>query len=199
MARRFWSFFFLAAAAGQALAAEGEHAGGGGSALITPKIGLIFWTSLTFLVLLAILGKFAWKPLLGAIAAREKGIEDSLEQARREKEEAAGLLEQHRALIAQARRERAEAVAEGQRDAARLKAEILDEAKKQREQVLQQTDAQLKSMLRQAKEEMRGMAADLAIQAASKLIHRNLDDATQRRLVEEYLADLERFPSERSA
>ena len=90
-------------------------------------------------------------------------------------------------------------MAEGQKDAARLKAEILDEAKKQRELLLQQTESQVKSMVRQAREEMRGLAADLAIQAAGKIIGRNLDDGAQRKLVEDYLADLDRFPGERSA
>ena len=192
---------FLTGGWASAFAAEGGHgdAAPSGSSLITPQVGLIFWTTLTFVILLLLLGRFAWKPLLGAIEARERGIRDALDQARREREEAAALLQQHRELINQARRERAEVVAEGQKDAARLKAEILDEAKKQRELVLQQTEAQVKSMVRQAKEELRGMAADLAIQAAGKLIGRNLDDSVQRKLVEDYLSDLERFPGERSA
>lgn len=176
-----------------------EGGGGGGSILITPQIGLIFWTTVTFLLLVLLLRRFAWKPLLGAIEERERTIRDNLDQAKREREEAASILEQQRQLLNQARRERAEAAAAGQRDAERLRTEILEEAKKQREQVLRQTDAQVKVMVRQAKEELRAAAADLAIQAASKLLSRNMDDAAQRRLVEGYLADLEELPAGPSA
>ncbi len=178
-----------------AVAAEGA----GGNALITPKYGLIIWTTVTFVALALLLGRVAWKPLLGAIEERERGIRESLDQSRRDREEAASLLEQHRDLLAATRRERAEAVAVGQRDAERLKGEILEEARKQRDLLLRQTDSQVQAMVRQARGELRGVAVDLAIQAAAKLLSRNLDDAAQRRLVEEYLADLEKLPAGPSA
>ncbi len=181
-----------ATAMAPALASEG---GGGGSALITPQFGLIFWTVLTFVLLAILLGRFAWRPLLGAIEERERTIRESLEQARRDREEATALLEEHKNLMTQARRERAEAVAAGQRDAERLKLEILDEAKRQREQLLRQTDVQVAALVRQAREDLRGVAADLAIQAAGKLLAKNLDEATERRLVEDYLKDLDELPS----
>ena len=95
----------LAGACGSAWGSEGG--GGLGEALIQPQIGTIFWTLVTFILMLAILGRYAWRPLLGAVEAREKSIEDTLGQARHEREEAEGLLEEHRELVAQARRERA--------------------------------------------------------------------------------------------
>jgi F-type H+-transporting ATPase subunit b len=177
------------------LAFEGAEAGGGGSALITPHIGLIFWTLVTFLLLLFLLSKFAWGPILGAMNAREEAIKGDLENARREREEALRLLEEHRALITLARKERADAVEAGRRDAERLKAEILDEARKQREQLMKQAETQIAAGLRQARAGLKGEAADLAIRAAGKLMGKNLDDATQRRLVEDYLAELERLGS----
>ena len=192
-------FLVLWVQIGAVLPTLAAEAGGGGNALITPRVGLIFWTTVTFALLVILLGRFAWKPLLGAIEERERSIRESLEQAKRDREEAASVLEQHRELLAQVRRERAEAVAAGQKDAERLKAEILDEAKRQREQLLKQTDAQVGAMLRQARTELRGVAADLAIQAASKLLSQHLDDPTQRKLVEDYLADLEEFPASSSA
>jgi len=188
------SLFVLASAA-PLLASEGAEGGGGGSALITPHIGLIFWTLVTFLLLLFLLSKYAWGPILGAMNAREEGIKGDLEHARQEREEALRLLAEHRELITQARKERADAVEAGRRDAERLKAEILDEARKQREQLMKQAEAQIDAGLRQARAELKGEAADLAIQAAGKLMGKNLDDATQRRLVEDYLADLERLGS----
>jgi F-type H+-transporting ATPase subunit b len=186
--RRFLAPTIAALPAIPAAAAEG----GGGNAFITPQVGLFFWTALTFVALVLLLRRVAWKPLLGAIEARERSIRESLDQAKRDRDEAVSLLEQHREMLALARRERAEAVGAGQKDAERLKAEILGEAKKQREVLLGQTDAQIQALIRQAREELRAVAADLAIQAAGKLLAKNLDDATQRKLVEEYLADLDR-------
>jgi len=171
-----------------ALASDG---GGGGGALIQPQVGTIFWTVITFICLAFLLGRFAWKPLMGALDEREKSIQESIDQARQDRETAEGLLTEHRALLDQARRERAEALAAGQRDAERLKAEILDEARGQREKLLTQTEAQVAASLRQARAELRAVAADLAVQAAEKLLTKNLDDPTQRKLVEDYLADLE--------
>jgi F-type H+-transporting ATPase subunit b len=177
-------------------ASEGaESASKGGNALITPEIGLIFWTVVTFLALLFVLSKFAWGPIIGAMNAREEGIKNDLENARKELDDAQRLLEEHRGLVNLARRERAEAVEAGRRDAERLKADILEEARKQREQLMKQADAQIAAGLRQARSELKGVAADLAIQVAGKLMAKNLDDATQRRLVDDYLADLERLGS----
>ena len=185
------------AAVGIALAAVGvpvlaSEGGGGGSALITPEVGTFFWTLITFVVLAILLGRFAWKPLLGALDERETSIRESIEQARRDREAAEGLLVEHRELLDQARRERAEAVAAGQRDAEKLKGEILAEARDQRAQLLEQTEAQVQAGMRQARAELRTVAVDLAIQAAEKLITKNLDEPTQRQLIEDYLADLEK-------
>jgi F-type H+-transporting ATPase subunit b len=153
----------------------------------------MFWTLVTFVVLLVLLAKFAWGPIIAAMNAREAGIRGDLDKARAERDEAERLLGEHRALVDQARRERADAVEAGRRDADRLKSEILEEARKQREQLVQQAQSQIASGLRQARTELKGEAADLAILVAGKLIGANLDDTTQKRLVEDYIADLERL------
>jgi F-type H+-transporting ATPase subunit b len=177
-------------------ASEGAEGGGqGASALITPEIGLMFWTLVTFLILLVLLAKFAWGPILKAMNAREDGIRSEIDNARKEREEAQRLLDEHRSLLNQARKERAEAVEAGRRDAERLKADILEDARKQREQLVQSAQVQIDAGLRQARSELKGEAADLAIRAAGKLIGSSLDNATQRKLVEDYLADLERLGS----
>ena len=184
------------AASGSSRAAEGAA---GGAALLTPSLGTIFWTFVTFIALLLLLRRFAWGPLLGAIDAREQSIREQFDQARKDREQAESLVGEQRELLAAARRERAEAVDQGKRDAERVKAEILEEAKKQREQVLRDSQAQVDAGMRKAREELRGTAVDLAILAAEKLLSRNLDDAAQRRLVEEHLADLERRSGDSSS
>lgn len=163
-----------------------------GSNLIKPNFGTLFWTAVTFLIFAFLLGKFAWKPLVGALDARESAIRDSLEGAKGDREEAERVLAEHKQLVAGAHRERAGALAAAQEEGERLKAEILEEARKQREQVLAQTDAQVQVGLRQARAELRAEAVDLAILAAGKLLDKNLDDAAQRQLVERHLDDLER-------
>lgn len=170
-------------------AAEG---GSPAEALITPHIGTIFWTLVTFLLMVVILRRFAWRPLLGALESREQSIQSDIDRARADRDEAQTALKQQQELLNEARRERAAALEQGRQDAESLKAEILEQAKRQREQLMAQTEAQVQAGLRQARAELRTTTADLAIQAAEKLLARNLDDAAQRRLVEEYLADLER-------
>lgn len=194
MSRRSWTAAVLALVGSAPILAAEPHGGGGGaSALITPSFGLMFWTLVTFVVLLVLLAKFAWGPIIAAMNAREAGIRGDLDKARAERDEAERLLGEHRALVDQARRERADAVEAGRRDADRLKSEILEEARKQREQLVQQAQSQIASGLRQARTELKGEAADLAILVAGKLIGANLDDTTQKRLVEDYIADLERL------
>jgi F-type H+-transporting ATPase subunit b len=179
------------------LAASGGG-GGGAKALMEPHIGTIFWTLITFLVLAFLLGKVAWKPLLGALDAREKSIEDSLDQARNERDEAQKLLEEHKALVAQAHRERADALTRAEQEAEKLKSGIMDEARDQREKLLAQSREQVEAGLKQARAELQGLAVDLAIQAATKLLEKNVDDPTQRKLVEDHLADLERRSGQQS-
>jgi F-type H+-transporting ATPase subunit b len=178
----------LLCAGGGPLLAEG----GAAEALITPHIGTFVWTLLTFVLMLFILGRFAWKPLIGALNEREESIRESVDKARSDRDEAEAMLKHQEELLAQARRERAAALDAGRRDAENLKAEILQEAQAHREQMMKQTDEQVQAGLDQARAEFRGQAANLAIQAAEKLIRNSMDDATQRRLVEEYLLDLER-------
>lgn len=185
-------------AAGQLLAGSASFASGGeeggslGEMLITPHTGIFIWTLVTFLLVLFVLSRYAWKPLLGALETREETIRSTIEQAKNDREEAAKLLAEQKELLSESRRERSEALEKGQREAETLKAEILEEARGQREKMMKQTQDQIDAGMRQARSEMRSQIVDLSIQAAEKLMAKNLDDSTQRRLVEDYLAGLER-------
>ena len=179
----------LLAASVPVLASEEE--GGLGAALITPHYGTIFWTLVTFLLMVVLLKKFAWKPLIGALDARETSIRDTIEQANTDREQSKQQLEEHRQLVTESRRERAQALEQGRQDAEKLKDEILAEAQNQRVHLMNQTQEQIKTEMQQAKDELRGVTVELAIKAAEKLLTRNIDDAAQRQLVEEYLTGLE--------
>src|SRR5476649_1220210 len=93
--------------------------------LIKPEIGLIFWTSISFLILLFILGKYAWKPILAAVNEREQSIETALLRAEAVKEEMSRLTSENEALLKSARAERDAILAE----ATKVKNQIIGEAK----------------------------------------------------------------------
>ena len=95
--------------------------------LLTPSFGLIFWTLLAFVVVLFILGKYAWKPILNSLNEREKTIADSLETAQRVKAEMAQLKSENEALMAKAREERAVML----KEARETKDKLINEAKEQ--------------------------------------------------------------------
>lgn len=185
--RHYASLACVTLAGSSAFAAEG----GGGGGLLSPNPGTLFWTAVTFTALLLLMRVVAWRPLLGAIEARERSIEGNIREAEERNAEAAKLLDEHKSLVSRVHRERAELIDKGQQEAERLKAEILEEARRQKEQILQQTQEQVDSGLRQARTELRSEAVALAISAAERLLQRNVDDATQRKLVEDHLAELE--------
>ncbi len=168
-------------------------AGGAGSMNpLKPVMGTLVWTAVTFVLLLFILRRYAWGPLLGALDERQRTIEGDIEQAKSDREEAQKLLEEHKSLVVQARRERAEALSVGQQEGERLKTEILDQARQEREQLIKQTEEQVAAGIRQARDDLRATTAGLAINAAEKLLGKALDDASHRKLVEDHLAQLER-------
>jgi F-type H+-transporting ATPase subunit b len=175
--------------------AQGE--GGGGGNILTPNGGLMIWTLVIFLVLLVVLSKYAFRPITAAVAAREKSLEDALEQAKADRAEAAAHLAEQRQLL-----ERAHG------DAQRLIAEARTTGDTVRQQLLTQTHAQQAELLERARKEiddermraiadLRREAVDLAILGAGKVIEKNLDDATNRKLVDEFLAGLKPLAARR--
>jgi F-type H+-transporting ATPase subunit b len=161
-----------------------------GKYLIQPDIGLIIWTIVTFFALAWVLKRYAWKPILAIIEAREKSIRDALEESKRAREAAEEALAKNRETVAQARGESARIVAEGQKEAERIRSEILAKAKTDSAAVLEQGRRQIEFETKQAVADLKGTVAQVALDAAAKLIGASLDEARHRRLVEEYLDEL---------
>lgn len=159
--------------------------------LITPESGLILWTLITFALLLVILRLFAWKPLLAVIEERERVVRDSLESSRRAREEAESALEENRKILTEARRAAAEVVQRGEKDAEQVREELLQKARAEGEEILRHGREEMEREKRAAVREIRGVAADLALAAAEKLVEERMDDPVQRRLVERYLEDID--------
>src|SRR5215813_12400797 len=100
-----------------------------GQSLVQPSLGLIFWTVVTFVLLALVLKRFAWKPILGIIDAREKAIREALEESKRARQAAEEALAKNKEMVAHARADAARIVSEGQKEAQRLRSEILEKAR----------------------------------------------------------------------
>jgi len=152
--------------------------------------GLMIWTIIVFLLTLVVLGRIAWKPLLQNLDAREKKIHDALTQAEKAREEAEAAIAEARRESREALRRSEEMVAEAKADAERLRERMITEAKVESQRVVQDGLRQLEAEQRLAMQEIRRHAADLAIQAASKLIRSSLDERQQRELVDRFLDEV---------
>ncbi|MFQ5878282.1 MAG: F0F1 ATP synthase subunit B [Acidobacteriota bacterium] len=161
-----------------------------GSTLITPDPGTIIWTIITFTILVLLLGRFAWKPLMQVLEERERTVRDSLEQARRARDESEETLRRNREILANARRETAAIIEQGKREAEALRGEILARSRKEAHDLVEQGKRQVLYEQKRAMETLRSQVADLAIRAAERLISRSLDERKQRELVEEYMRTL---------
>lgn len=181
----------LALAAMAALAAPRPLAAqGGGAALFDVNLGLSLWTVVVFLLLLFILGKFAWGPILTAAEAREQRIQTALDEAARHRAEAATLLEQHRAQMADARRQAQEVITEGKSAGERVRREIEEKARGEGQALIERARKEIEREKDAALDEIRRESVELALAAAARLVHQKLDADQDRRLVVGYLDEL---------
>ena len=156
--------------------------------LLSPNTGVMFWTLVIFVVLLVVLSRFAFKPLTAAVEAREKALEEAITSAKRDRDAAAQLLaEQQRALDA-TRADAQRVIAEGRTTAEKLRNEMLEQTKQQQHELLERARTEIDNERKRAIADLRREAVELALAGASKVVERNLDDQTNRKLVESFLA-----------
>jgi F-type H+-transporting ATPase subunit b len=180
------SLALLAVSAAPALAQEAHKK----ADLLAPSGGLMFWTLIIFIGVLFVLGKFAFGPITAAVEAREKALEEAIASAKRDREEAARLLAEHRAHLDAARGEGQKLIAEARTAAERVRAELVAQAQKEQVEMLARARGEIAAEKTKAIAELRREAVDLAILGASKVIERNLDQPTNRQLVESFLASV---------
>ena len=159
--------------------------------LITPAFGLIFWQTLIFLVVLLILGKFAWKPILGALKSREESIDEALRSAELAKEEMTSLKADNEKLLAEAKQERDKMI----KDAAKLTQEMKDQAKydakKIGDKMIEEARMTIENEKNDAIKEIKDQVAELSLQITEKLLKKNLsDDKSQQELIKGYMKDI---------
>lgn len=158
--------------------------------LLSADPGLIVWTIVTFLLLLGILWKFAWNPILGALDAREQAIQKTIDDAERLQAQAEAVLKEHQQRMAEARAEGNRILDEARQAGEHMKQDILEKARAESEKVLERAHRQMELETEQAIQTIRAQAADLALRAAEKVIERSLTEADHRRFADEAIAEL---------
>ena len=176
-------------------AAEGAEAAKGG--LLSPSGGLMFWTLIIFLILFFVLSRYAFKPITAAVAAREKALEDAIAGAKADREAAAKLLAEHQAQLDAARGEAQKLIVEGRQVGEKVRAEMIEETRSQQQEMLERARREIESEKVKAIADLRREAVDLAIAGAGKVIEKNLDDASNRQIVESFLSSIPVTPASR--
>jgi F-type H+-transporting ATPase subunit b len=162
-----------------------------GNFLVTPDWGVMIWTLLAFGLTLWLLYKLAFPRIGEALDKRQHAIEESIDAAERTKAEADRLLAEYRERLGEARTQAEEIVLRARKAAEATQSESLEKARIQREELMEQTRRDIESETRRAIAEIRSEVADLTVLATEKVTRKSLDEADQRRLVEEALSELD--------
>lgn len=159
--------------------------------LITPGLGLIFWSALGFLIVLFILSKYAWKPILSALDEREKSIDDALKAAEIARNEMANLKAENEKIIHEAKIERDEMLLKATETAKQIVEEAKNAASLEGAKMIESAKAAIETEKLAAMEEVKVQVGVLSLAIAEKLLKKNFsEDAAQQSLVEELVKDL---------
>lgn len=156
--------------------------------MITPAIGLIFWTALVFVVLLVLLKAFAWKPILGAVNKREESIREALASAERAKDEMAKLTATNENLLKEAYAERDNILKKAKEVEAQIVGEAKNKAKEQADKLVEQARAVIETEKQAAVAELKNQVAVLSIEIAEKIVREQLSDADKQKSLANSLA-----------
>ena len=159
--------------------------------LVQPDPGLFIWTILVFVVLLLLLKKVAWTPLLQALDSRQESIRKSLDDAALAKQELERLQHESGQIIRKARTEAEAIIASSRSDAERLREEMKQKARAEAEIVIRNAERQIQLETERALQQIRHEAVDLSVMIASKIIQRNLSKEDNQRLIDEALRQVE--------
>ncbi len=170
------------------MAADEAHGASEGPNLFTGDLGNIFWSLLTFVAVIGVLGKFAWRPILTALQKREQFIHDSLAQAKSDREAAEAKLKEYEHRLQEARTEASAIVDEGRRDADVVRQRIHADAKSESDAMVARAKREIALARDTAVKELYTLTANLATSVAGKIIQKELDASEHERLVSEAVA-----------
>lgn len=158
--------------------------------ILTPEPGLVIWSGLTFLVVLALLTKFAWKPLLGMLKEREDEIASSLEKAKEARQEYERVEAQKAQMLAETRTERDAILKEAREKVEAMLDEAHKRAQSEGDKLIEQARAQIEREKAGAIDALKRQVATLSVEIAGKLIESDLKaDDRQEQLIEKYLQE----------
>ena len=167
------------------IASEGVNGG-----LLDVNPGLMIWTVVTFIILLLILKKVAWKPILTALDKRENDIKQALEQAEKAKDEAKKILEENQANLAKAEEESKKIIEQSRSYAESLKEQMIKESKEQAKKIVEEASSEIERKKDAAFEELKSQVAEIAVNAAEKIIKESLDAQKSKQVVDKYLKEV---------
>jgi F-type H+-transporting ATPase subunit b len=160
--------------------------------VIKPDFGLLFWTTITFLILWGLLGKLAWKPIQSALKERESSIDDALKQAEKAREEMAALNAQNEALLASAREERSRILQEAKVMSDNIIRDAKDKAKVEADKIVVNARQEIDNQKKAALIEVKNTAGRLALEVAEKVIRQQLvGDSAQEAFAAKLISEIE--------
>jgi F-type H+-transporting ATPase subunit b len=159
--------------------------------LLTPGPGLIIWQLFVFVLLVILLGKLAWKPILSSLKEREESIQQALDSAEKAKVEMAALKSDNEKLLREAREERDKILRDAREAANRLHDQAQSDAKKNADKIIEDAKAIIQTEKNAALRDVKSQVAMFSLEIAEKLIKNNLkDDKAQKELADTFIKDL---------
>lgn len=152
--------------------------------------GLLLWTIITFIVLVLILWKAAWRPIIDALDARAEKVRFEIDNAERTRQEAEKLLAQHKALMDGSRNEAAQIIARGREEAERLKAEIVEKAHAEAKSISDRLKKEIELAKEKALSDIKNEVVILSTEIAAKIVKKSINPDDQKAIVEEALKNL---------
>ena len=162
------------------------------TSLLSVSPGLIFWTVVTFVILLLLLKKFVWGPIIDAVDRREKSLKDMFDGAENARDEAQELLKRYEDQLAQARSDVNQMIEEGKGKAGKAGDEIIGKASSEADQILERAKAEISRERQKAVEELKAQVVKISLAAAERLIERDLAEQDHRGLIEQTISDIDR-------
>ncbi|MBD1395448.1 F0F1 ATP synthase subunit B [Mucilaginibacter glaciei] len=144
--------------------------------LVTPEIGLVFWTTISFLILFFLLAKFAWKPIMGAIDDRERSIEDALLRAEAAKDEMSRLTNENEELLKKTRAERDLILSEAKKLKDQIVAEAKETAQKEGARQIELARIEINNQKNIAMADVKNQVSALSIEIAEKILRKQFED-----------------------
>jgi F-type H+-transporting ATPase subunit b len=158
--------------------------------LVQPGLGLIVWTTITFLILLFLLGKFAWKPILNAVKEREESIENALNSAAKAREEMQQLKSDNEKILIEARQERDAMLKEARQIKDQMIAEAKEQASEESQRLIVQAREQIENEKMRAVTDLKNVVGQMSIEIAEKILLKELSDKDkQQELIQNQLND----------